>query len=237
MAAKLKSISRQIHWSLVLRAAVFALAWAWFPFWLFVLIALYLYFVPWFQAGRLAVPFFTLLLLCYLQTPGVAFAIIFAAVFYVLFLIKDLLIIDRRSAYELLVLALAFFLLRDFYAKFSEGLGGAALFCAFLAAAVLTLLLQSFMNAFYNDAPASRSLKRAAVWLSFLLLSQALIAGLFLPVDFIYQSALVFLVAVLLVELVPEYLFAGFSRTKMLATAMTVFTLFVIVMSSARWEL
>ena len=46
MAGKLKSISRQIHWSLLLKAAVFALAWFFVPFWLFFLIALYLYFIP-----------------------------------------------------------------------------------------------------------------------------------------------------------------------------------------------
>ena len=237
MVAKLKSISRRIHWSLVLRAVIFALAWAWLPFWLFLLIALYLYFIPWFHAGKLAVPFFVLLLLTYVQMPGIIYLIVFGALFYYLLLIKNLLLIDRRSAYELLILALSFLLLRDFYAGFNEGINGTALLYAFLVAGVLALLFRSFIGALHDEAAVRRGITRTAVWLSFILLSQVLIVGLFLPLDFIYQSVLVFLVVVLLTDLVPEYLLAGFSRTRTLVAAMTIFALFVIVLGSARWGL
>jgi len=241
MAARLKSISRQIHWSLLLKAAVFALAWFWLPFWLFFFVALYLYFVPLFQSRKLAVPFFVLLILSYAQPPSALFALVFGAIFYAIFLIKDLLVIDRRSAYELLVLALSFLLLRGFYMKFDEGIEGWALWYAFLAAAALALLVRSFLDALSGEGPVEAHFRRReehmAGWFSFLLLAQTLIAGLFLPLDFIYQSALVFLVVVLLVELLQEHFSTGLSRTKILTTAMTVFTLFVVVLGSARWGL
>jgi hypothetical protein len=235
MVVKLKSISKRIHWSLVLKAAVFALAWVWFPFWLFSIVALYLYFAPLFQARRLAVPFFTLLLLCYLQTPGTTFAVIFGSVFYAILLIKDLLLIDRRSAYELLVLVLTFLLLRDFYSTFNGGINGSTLIYSFLIAGVFVFLARSFIRGFAGDAAAAAATDRVAVLLFFLLFWQILIAGLFLPVDFIYQSVTAFLVAVLLVDLVPEYLFGNLSRTKILAASTVIFALFVIVLGSARW--
>jgi hypothetical protein len=236
MEEKLKSILKQIHWFLVLRALVFALAWVWLPFWLFALIALYLYLVPLFQAGKLASPFFVLLALSYVQPPSNGFALIFGVLFYFLLLIKDLLLIDRRSAYELLVLALSFLTLRDFYLKFNEGIGGGALGYALLAAAVLALLANSFVRCFWSD-DAAKGPRRAAALLLFLLFWQTLIAGLFLPIDFIYQSVAVFLVVVLLIDLIPEYLFGGLSRTKILTAGTVVFGLFVIVLGSARWGL
>lgn len=240
MAATLKSISRRIHWSLALKAAVFALAWFLLPFWLFFLIALYLYFVPLFNAGKLAVPYFVLLLLCFLQAPSVLSALLFAVLFYALFLIKDLLVIDRRVAHELLIFVLSFLLLRDFYLRFNEGVAGWALWYAFLASGVLALLTRNFLGALPRPEPLLRGKTgalRVAGWLSFLLFTQVLVVGLFLPLDFIYQSVLIFLFVVLITELFQEYFSAGLTRESALATAMTVFALFVIVLSSARWGL
>jgi hypothetical protein len=70
------------------------------PFWLFLIVALYLYFVPITGAHKVSAPFFVLLLISLFESQGILDAIIFAAIFYFILLIKDLLIIDRRSAYE-----------------------------------------------------------------------------------------------------------------------------------------
>jgi hypothetical protein len=66
---------------------------------------------------------------------------------------------------------------------------------------------------------------------------QLLLVGLFLPLDFLYQSAIVFLVAVILMGLVPQYVFGELSRTKVLATGTVLFALLVIIAASARWVL
>jgi len=238
MEAKLRSILKRIHWSLVLRAAVFALAWLWLPFWVFFLLSFYLYLIPFFRPGKLAIPFSALLLLTFIQPPGALVALVFGAMFYAILLIKDLLLIDRRSAHELITLALSFLLLRDFYMKFNEGIGGPALFYSFLTAVVLGLLMLSYMGSSHeDDAAIAWPMERTAIWLSFLFLWQILIAGLFLPLDFIYQSVVVFLVVVLLIDLVPEHIFGGLSKTKTLMAASVIFALFVIVLGSARWGL
>ncbi len=65
MAEKLRSISKRINWSLVLRSVIFGVAWWALPFWLFLLVALYLYFVPITGASKVSVPFFVLLLICF----------------------------------------------------------------------------------------------------------------------------------------------------------------------------
>jgi hypothetical protein len=66
---------------------------------------------------------------------------------------------------------------------------------------------------------------------------QLLIVGLFLPLDFIYQSAVVFLVAAIFIDVVPHYIFGEMSRKKVLATSTVLFALLTIVLASARWTL
>ena len=237
MVEKLKSISKRIHWSLVLKAIVFAGSWFLLPFWLFCLIGLFLYLIPLFQARRLAVPFFVLFILCYLKTPGLSFFLIFGILFYLILLIKDLLLIDRRSAYELLVLALTFLLLREFYMRFNTGIDGSALLYAFLIAPLFTLLFRSFIRCFREDIIRAEGIPQIAIWLACLIFWQTVIVGLFLPTDFVYQSVIVFLMAILLVDLVPEYLFTQLSTSKVLTAATVVFGLLVIVLGSIRWGL
>jgi hypothetical protein len=72
-------------------------------------------------------------------------------------------------------------------------------------------------------------------WMMFLLMWQLLIVGLFLPLDFLYQSAIVFLVAIIILDLIPQYVFGELTRIKVLATGTVLFALLVIVLSSARW--
>jgi hypothetical protein len=83
----------------------------------------------------------------------------------------------------------------------------------------------------------ARSFHRMLSWMIFLLMWQLLIVGLFLPLDFLYQSAIIFLVAAILINLVPQYIFGESSRAKMLVTGSTLFVLLTIVAASARWVL
>src|SRR5579863_4846301 len=104
MGEGLKSILKRISWSSLLKAVIFAAAWWLLPFWLFLLIALYLYYVPLAGSYGASAPFWTLMLIGLLEPSNLFTALIFGAVFYFILLIKDLLIIDRRMAYEIVVL-------------------------------------------------------------------------------------------------------------------------------------
>ena len=74
-------------------------------------------------------------------------------------------------------------------------------------------------------------------WMTFILMWQLIIVGLFLPLDFLYQSAIIFLLAAILIDLVPQYVFGELTRAKVLATGSVLFSLLVIVAASARWTL
>jgi hypothetical protein len=241
MAEKLKSILRRISWSSVLKAVIFAAAWWALPFWLFLPIALYLYFIPITGVGKVSVPFFVLLLISLIQGKSILATLIFGVIFYFILLIKDLIIIDRRSAYEVLMLVLSYLLVRSFFVNVGGSFGLRALLYSLAAAWAVSALVGSFIKNFSvvpeDSAREARSFQRMLGWMTFLLTWQLLIVGLFLPLDFLYQSAIVFLVAVIILNLVPQYVFGELTRAKVLATGTVLFALLVIVLSSARWTL
>lgn len=241
MAEKLKSILRQTNWSSVVKAVLFGVAWWALPWWLFLIVALYLYFVPITGAGKVSVPFLVLLLISFLEPQGIISAILFIAVFYFMLLVKDLLIIDRRTAYEMLMLVLAYLLIRGFFLNVGSSFGYQAFIDSIIAAIAVSAMVGSFIKNFSavpdDAAREARSFRRMLGWMTFILMWQLLLVGLLLPLDFLYQSAIVFLVAVVLMDLVPQYVFGELSRTKILATSTVLFTLLVIVSASARWVL
>lgn len=244
MADGLRSISRRISWSSLLKAVIFAAAWwaaPYISFWPFLLVALYLYFIPIAGSQKVSGPFFVLLLLCFATGNGILSAILFGAIFYFILLIKDLLIIDRKSAYEVLVLVLSYLAVREVYLSTGGALGGRALLYSVTGAAAIAVLVAGFVKHFSaapdGAAREARSFRRMLGWMAFILMWQLLIVGLFLPLDFLYQSAVVFLLAAILIDLVPHYVFGELSRIKVLATGTVLFSLLVIVLASARWTL
>ncbi|HVM76788.1 MAG TPA: hypothetical protein VMU07_01405 [Candidatus Paceibacterota bacterium] len=236
MAERLKSILRQTRWSLLIKAVIFAGAWLVLPFWLFLLVALYAYFVPVPQSRVVAGPFLVLLLLIALEPKSLVFAAIFGAIFFYMLLIKEFVLIDRKSAHEVIVLVLSFFLIRDFYIRQGGAMTGWSFFYSFCVALILGLMISNYIR-FGGTSEPNTGVKRMAVWLSTLLIWQLIIVGLFLPVDFIYQSVIVFLGVIPLIDLVPQYLFGDATRQKSLIAASVIFVLFVLVLGSARWGL
>jgi hypothetical protein len=204
------------------------------PFWLFLVIALYLYFIPITGASKVGAPFFVLLLISLFEGQGIIDAIIFAAIFYFILLIKELIIIDRRSACEFLILALSYLLLRSFFLAVGGSFGLRALLYSLIVACAVSAMVGSFIK---NFSEAPRPFRRTLGLMSFLLAWQLVVVGLFLPLDFLYQSTIVFLVVAILIDLVPQYVFGELSREKVLATGTILFALLTIVAASARWRL
>lgn len=256
MLRKIKEHALSLKGSII-RAVIFALAWAIFPFWLFLLIALYLFFVPFSQIKSVIVPFLVLLVLTVLQATGFYAAAIFGLIFWYILLIKEFYIVDRKSAYEILLLALTYFLFRIFYMKVGGGLGAGAVFAALFVAVAVGVLFSSFVKIFGEEmeevengdmkkdsTPTSgggisarrRFLRQVISFAVFLVVFELLITGLFLPLDFVYQSSSIFILAALFVEFSNKHLFAAkLSRQRVLVVLSGAFALLVIILGSARW--
>lgn len=232
-----------------LRALLFALFWFFAPAWIFFLAAVALYFLPLQHVGKVTVPFFVLVLLSMMEPHGIILAVILGGLFFYILLIRDFLLIDRKSAYEILIFFLTFLALRLFYIDMHPGIHLASILSAFLIAIVFSLLIDGFTSSFDEQASSSgstidagshssrRRLRRVAAWLSFFIMWQVLIATLFLPLGGVAQSTIAFLIAIFLVDLVPFSLWEELSRARILGTSTVVFALLVIVLGAQGWRL
>ncbi len=238
MAPKLALISKQIHWPSLIKAAVFAVAWWYLPTWLFFVVACGIYFFPLFEARR-NLPAFLVFLGVALTTPSaLLMAAIYGILFYYLLLIKDLLVIDRKSARAILAMAISFFMFRELFLAWHAGLSSGSLLWAWVVAVAFGMLLNGVIVARRGkevDDEHERRPRRAAVLASILFILEILVACLFLPVDFIYQSIIAFLATALLLDLVPAYFFHELEPRRMRITGTVLATLLVIVLASAKW--
>jgi len=240
MVEKLASISRQIHWSSLIKAAVFAVAWWYLPLWFFVIVACAIYFVPPFESAKNLWAFAVLLGVTLATPPGALMALFYGAVCYYLLVIKDLLVIDRKSARAILAMALSFFLFREFFSVWHSGLSAGSLFWAWVVAFAFGGLLNSVITARRGkeiDDEYGRHPRRAAVGVAALALFEVLVICLFLPVDFIYQSIVAFLVAAILLDLVPAYFFRELEPRRIREAAIVISVCLVVVLASAKWGL
>lgn len=204
MEAKLKSISNLIPWSLLLKAFLFGAGWLALPFWLFIIFSLYLYLVPFFQPLKLGVPFVITLLLASFIEPNGWLSIFFSIIFFFILGIKDLVFVDRQTAYTLLVFVLSFLSILFSFSRFDSGVGVESFIWLLVVGSILTLLLRSFLK--YNLIKVDRRKRNTLLGFSLLLFLEAGLATLFLPANFFHQTAIVFFSFVVIFELLTDYL-------------------------------
>jgi len=237
MAVKLKSVLKRIHWSLALKAAVFAASWFLLPLWLFFLIALYLYFVPPFQSGKLVAPFLVLMFFATTLTPSLWLAALFGVLWYLILGIKDLVFIDRKEAYESLVLLLIFFSGIRFFAHFDSWSGIMPLLADLLFGAAVFLLCKGFLGYVDEAHGVSRERKAIAAVVAALVIFEAALIIVFLPLHFLYQASLFFITALVFLESVFEYARGALTRRMLLMNFSIFFVFLVIILGSAKWTL
>jgi hypothetical protein len=231
----IKPFARRIYSfrHVLLRGAIFAAAWFFLPAWLFVLVALGLYFLPFFRSTRFVSSFLGLFVMYFFAPATAAYALLGGIGFAWLLGIREMLFIDRRASFEMLTIALSFFLLRLFYLA-NPIVRGVSLLWAIGLAILIGWMVWTLMGiAKEKEEAESQPFYRLAGWLSVLLFSEIIIACLFLPLDMAYQSVIAFLLAAVVIDLAPNYLLGDVSRKKVLAMASVIFGALVLVIASA----
>ncbi len=224
----------------IIKALVFGAAWLILPFWVFLLVALYLYFFPFFRPFDLFLPFAILIFFAAIEPTGTLFALLLGVIFYLILGIKDLIFIGRKSAYEVLSLILMFLALMKFFSKFDSWGDPGAFFWIFLLAAIFFFLAKDFLR---NSGKAGAETRSAAIspslaaGISAMVFLQISIATLFLPLNLLYQSALVFLMVAITLELAFDYSAEALSRRKILISFSIFFSFLVVILGAAQWGL
>jgi len=182
---------------------------------------------PWFRPLSLAVPFLLFLLLAAAIPPGFFQAVFAAAAFVLILGIKDLLIVHRRNAYELLVFLLTFAGCLLFFELFPSWASPAS-----FPAAALAALLWFLLIAAAPERKEERSwLPPALAALLFFEIASAL---LFLPLGFFSEAALLFLGSTLLFEVATN--FAAITSRQFLLWSAGYAALAFIVSFLAPWK-
>jgi len=239
MVTELKSILRRIPWSLALKAFAVSLSWLFLPYWIFLLTALYVYFVPFFQVARLGLPFaLTLIATLFLpktvvvsetQVPNFFAALVLFLIFFLILGVKDLILVHRARAYEFIILLLLFLNLLHFFAvtpswnSFSLTVG-----LVWLGAISFLLLrdLFRYQKLFLSDRERTAS---SALFTLFVL--EGALTSFFLPLPFFSQAAFLFVGLSLLYEVLIENEKGVLSLKRALgyAAAFGAFTLLVVL--------
>ena len=230
-----KAINNILHskW-FILKAVVFGISWLIFPWWISFLIATYFYFFPIFHPDKLLVPFLAFLFLTLIQKPDILFAVVFSIIFYYILLIKDLLVINRKFAMETLVLSISFFLIRDFFMNY--GIEKWNLILSFFFSVIIGLLVQNLISFFKENVFERKdNLSKIIPWIIFFLSWELILAGIFIPINFIYQSIIVFIGFTFFYELIMGYFWNELSRERIFIISGIFFSLMVLFLVSAPW--
>jgi len=241
MVEKLKSISKPIPWSLVAKSVVLSGVWYFLPLPFFLALALFFYFVPLFKPSDLGAPFMVTLVLSFFLETGFWTAFFMAVAMYLILGTKDLIFINRKAVYETLVFILLFTLFMYFFLELGTWFGIMSVLWSVVIGFFSFALFRGFIN--YDRVlseelgPEAGSHKFLVIGLASFFIWQLLWVLVFLPVGPTYQTAILFLVSIILLEFVLAYFSRNLTPRRVLFNFTLFFIFLVFILTSTRWEL
>jgi len=237
MEEKLRSISKITPWWLVARAVAFGTAFWLLPYGWFLAVALLLYFIPFFQPGRTALPFLALLgVTPFIPVSNFWMALLLSVLMFLVLGIKDLLLINRASASEALFFTLSFVMLLLFFGYFKNpGVPGLWLAATILSVAIFFLLNHLMFHYGGEDLTPGRRAVGAGI-LAFFTLELLWVASI-LPMSQYLQTGLVLVSLVIGTEIVLENFRRVLSRRSGLLYFSVWFALIILVLTANSWSI
>ncbi|MBI4085390.1 MAG: hypothetical protein HY432_02725 [Candidatus Liptonbacteria bacterium] len=234
MEEKLKSTLNRTPWSLILKACAFGASWLLLPFWAVFLVGLYFYFTPFFQPFKLLVPFVLTLAASLYIPQGFWFAVFLGILFFLILGIKNLIFVNRYENHQMMVFLLLFVI---FFGAFSHFENWQKWFISIVSPAVALSFFFLFRELCDYCVERDRRKINLMAGLGAFLIWQAFIIALFLPLNYFYQTALLFLSSVILTDIFLEHLNGTLNKRKMLGDFSIFFTVTAVMLASANWGL
>lgn len=240
MVGKLKLILGQIHWSLLVKASVWVLGWWFFPFWLFLILAFYLYFVPPLRSGQLFWNFFCILILSFFWRGDAFNGLLLGVLVYLLFGIKDLIFVNRKLVLEVLSIFGLFLLAFSIFQRIESWLSFKAVLGAMFLAGTFGFLFKSFKD--YRELPKEISggedkirvegfMTGVVVFVVF----QLAFVLIVLPVPDMYKIVLFFATIVAIWEILQKYFDGTLTKRRVLVVGSVLLVIFILLLASNIW--
>lgn len=217
---------------LLLKSLIFGLSWFILPFWAFLAVAVYFYLVPFFQPFKLIIPFMLTIAVAFIVPYGFWFAVFLGTLFFFLIGIKNLILINRFDNHQMMVFLILFLVFFGFFLHFQNWQRWIVSLISLGVGLSYFFLFDELADYIKrNDEPKKIFISGLGAFL----LWQVVMAVLFLPLNYFYQTALLFLFSVILTDFLLEYLGGGISRKKILTDFSIFFVIAVIMLASANW--
>ena len=228
MVAKLKSALDPIHWSLLLKAVLVAGGWYWLPMTWALILALIVFLVPPYRSGIFSPAFLVLLASLFTIEPTFFFAVLMGVGFYCLLGVKNLVLIHRATAYQILVTVLFLFV---WWMFFDAAQGGYSLeiFAQLLLVAALFFFF-SWRSVVLGEMQKGGGHYKLLLGVLSLLVFEWGLVVYFLPMALTSKVALALLVTGFLLELILQYIKGSLIRRDVLIYLGVFFLLFVAVL-------
>lgn len=213
---------------LLVRSAIAALLWLYAPSWVFVLFAFYFYFNPFFQPWKILASFLVFLALTLLAPSFSGFwwygeALLVGAAFYLILGVKDLVIVDRQAAYQILRTGLLLVIFTLFF-WWGQSQDASFLWRLLLLFASLFFLYREYFSSVLEQESSRTFL---AAFSTLFLFETAWILS-WLPIGFLNATAITILAAFMLNDFILHHYKRNLSR-KILLTNFTVFLFSLLI--------
>jgi len=233
MEGKLRSITKRIHWSLILKAVAVGASWVYLPEWLSVALAIFFYFSSFFRIRHMGVPFLSALILAHVLGQNILGGLFLAACLFLVFGLKELVFIDRRSAYAGLIFLIFFFASFLLYENLDAWNGWFPV-KGLLFAWLFWALVRGFLLEAEEGLPERTPLALGA--LSFVFWEIIMVIA-FLPLDFLYQAGIAIFMAFVFFEWLVDYSRGNLAKNKILLYISLLFILVTLIFAFAKWGL
>lgn len=233
MAVKLKLILEPVPWLLVAKTIIFGTVWYFLPFWVFLLVSLYFYFSPAFQSGRFLPLFLVILYLASTNEPSIWLAILFSLIFYLTIGIKDLIFIDRKTPYTILIYTLLLLLFINFW-KIYPTWNSKTLLRSILLPITFFFLTKDYLTE-WGEFEKRR--KNLILGLASFFVWQFSLAILFLPLNQFYSPLILFVISLIFLEIMPDYLNNTLTMQKKLIAFSLLFVLITLIVGLLEVEI
>lgn len=221
---------------LAAKSVAFAISWFFLPNWVAPAVGLFFYLFPVFRVFEMAAPFAITAFLAFTTEKSPLFAIFLAVVFYLLLALKDMRFVDKEHPQDILSFSLLSGLFISFFSFFNGWDSFAPVILSLLISfAAFFLLKAQISRRFIAKSGSDVGLVSAAI--AALMLWQLTLLMIFLPLNFVYQSAIALVFAVIVFGIVADYSSDIISKRRILVNFSAFLFFSAVILGSAQWGL